>query len=108
MSADDFVAQLVALGFQVSRVSTDQVTFPYCVPVGRFRGTEVTLGFNIPQDFPLTCPGGPCVSPRLLQLNQDASLGHPAGGVHEAPQFGADWQYWSRPHPGWSSSSRTA
>jgi hypothetical protein len=70
----------------------------YVIPVGPEPGRRIRLGFVVPPDFPLTPPSGPYVSPRL---------GHPHGAVNEAPQFGPDWEYWSRPFPGWQLSDRS-
>ncbi len=108
MAASDFVTELRALGLAVTELGDGRVTFPYEVPVGARAGEAVTLGFVVPGDYNLSCPGGPCVRPRLLPINPDGSKGHPMGAVHPAPQFGDDWEYWSRPFPGWGQSARNA
>ena len=107
MGAQDFIQQLDALGYKVEDKGDGKVALPYTVPVGKFAGKEITLGFVVPGDFPLTPPSGPHVSPRLLPPNT-SSQQHPAGGVHESAPFGPEWEYWSRPFPGWSGTDRTA
>lgn len=100
-----FLDQLRQLGYNPNDLGDGKVCFPYTVPVGRFCGQEVQLGFRVGDDFPLNPPSGPHVSPRLLPLNQSSNR-HPEGGVH-ASEFGADWEYWSRPFPGWAGTDRT-
>jgi hypothetical protein len=107
VAAQGFVQQLKDLGYKVEDKGDGKVAFPYTVPVGKFEGKEITLGFVVPGDFPATPPSGPHVSPRLLPLN-NSSQQHPAGGVHESAPFGPGWEYWSRPFPGWAGTDRTA
>jgi hypothetical protein len=107
VGAQDFIQQLDALGYKVEDKGDGKVALPYTVPVGKFAGKEITLGFVVPGDFPLTPPSGPHVSPRLLPPNT-SSQQHPAGGVHESAPFGPEWEYWSRPFPGWARTDRTA
>ncbi|MHB8671463.1 MAG: hypothetical protein ACYDAD_13070 [Acidimicrobiales bacterium] len=71
--------------------------FCYEVPVGGRLGDKIRLGLARAGDWPLSCPPGPHVSPRL---------GHPGGNVH-ASTLGSDWEYWSRPFPGWADTDRT-
>jgi hypothetical protein len=106
VGAQDFIQQLKDLGFKVEEKGEGKIAFPYLVPVGKFQGQEITLGFVVPSDFPLTPPSGPHVSPRLLPLN-NSSKQHPAGGVHASEPFGSDWEYWSRPFSGWAGTQRT-
>lgn len=73
------------------------VKFKYEIPVGGRLGQVVEVALQAPGDYPLSCPPGPHVSPRL---------GHPHGNVHDSP-LGAEWEYWSRPMPGWPQSGRT-
>lgn len=108
MPAADFAAQLRSLGHDVVQHQDGRVTFTYEIPVGRRAGEVVSLGFVVPQDYNLSCPGGPRVQPRLLPINPDASEGHPFGAVHPAPEFGEDWEYWSRPFTNWDQSARDA
>lgn len=93
---DDFAVQLRDLGHEVE-VRDQFVVFPFIIPVGRRVGEKVTLGVNVPGDFPATPPPGPHVRPQI---------GHPAGAVHTSP-LGSEWEYWSRPFPGWTSTPRT-
>lgn len=76
------------------------------MPVGKFQGNQIWLGFVVNDDFPLVAPSGPHLSPRLLPLHPANDLPHPQGGVHESP-FGPEWEYWSRPFTGWGKTDRT-
>ena len=93
---------------------SDHVVLDSPVPSGRFTGRSVRLGFIVPPDFPMTTPTGPHVSPRIHPAHPAADFGHPLGGVHESQSAafqqgaGGDWQYWSRPHPDWATSKKTA
>jgi hypothetical protein len=95
----DFAAELNRLGHSAVAHEDGRVTLQYAVPLGTHRGQEVSLGFRVPADFPGTPPGGPCLAPRL---------GHPQGNVHAADDFGAEWEYWSRPYAEWAVGPRTA
>ncbi len=106
MARKDFAEQLTALGYKVEDRGENRLAFRYTVPVGRFRGQEIWLGLVVADDFPLTPPSGPHVSPRLLPLHPGNDLPHPQGGVHESP-FGPEWQYWSRPFHPWPKTDRT-
>jgi hypothetical protein len=77
--------------------SADFVVFSYDIPIGGRIGQSIKLALARVADWPLSCPPGPHLSPRL---------GHPDGAVHASP-LGADWEYWSRPFPGWPTSPRT-
>src|SRR6266851_2065728 len=101
MANADFVKQLRELGYQPQEVDSDRVIFPYDVPCGRLAGQQIKLGFVVPADFNLTPPSGPHVSPRLLPINPPSGT-HPNSGIHESPNFGTDWQYWSRPLSHWA------
>jgi hypothetical protein len=115
MARKDFVEQLQILGYEVEERGEDRLAFPYVIPVGRFAGKKILLGFIVHDDFPMTPPSGPHISPRLLPLHPGSDLPHPQGGVHESP-FDAPagggiktelWEYWSRPFPGWAGTKRT-
>jgi hypothetical protein len=111
MSAEDFFEGLRALGYEVQRTGEEApggAIIEYEIPLERFIGQHIRLAFFPSGDWPLTCPSGPYVSPHLLVLNPDAGPGHPNGAVHPAPQLGPDWQYWSRPFPGWSGNGTVA
>lgn len=105
MARADFVKQLEALGYAVEGKGEDRIAFRYKIPLGKFIGQEITLGFRIQDDFPANPPSGPHVSPRLLPQNPSSGP-HPTHGIHDSP-FGADFQYWSRPFNGWASTDRS-
>lgn len=104
MSTSDFINQLKELGFHIKEWGNNKVSFPYTVPAGKFIGREIVLGFDIPGDFPNSPPGGPHLTPPLLPLNPEAPS-HPQR-VHTS-NFGTDWEYWSRPFPGWAESDHS-
>ena len=106
MAYEDFLTGLTALGYAPKELARGRVTIDYTILSGRFAGKQITLGLRVNDDFPANPPGGPLVSPRLLPINP-ATVPHPDGGVHEANEFGADWQYWSRPHAAWPTTDRT-
>jgi len=101
----DFVQALRNLGYEVDDLGNNRVAFKYLIPVGKFLGQEINLGFEVPGDFSLSPPGGPHMSPHLLPINAVAGT-HPNCGVHQSP-FGQSWQYWSRPFPEWPKTDRT-
>lgn len=109
MAVEDFAKQLREMGYDVTEYPGGCVSFPYTIEIGKFEGQEIALGFIVPPDFPLSPPTGPHVKPRLLPINPTQGS-HPASGVHEAQsaQFGAQWQYWSRPMHHWANTPRTA
>jgi hypothetical protein len=107
MGPSTFAEQLRDLGFEATEHPDGRVTFPYTVPVGKYSGTKLELGFQVAGDFPINPPSGPHLKPRLLPTNPAADAGHPLGGVHESPTFGDDWQYWSRPYPEWQDGDRS-
>lgn len=106
MARQDFIDQLKALGYVPEDRGENRVCFPYTIPVGKFLDTKIMLGFVVGEDFPATPPGGLHVSPHLLPFNTSSNV-HPMGGIHNNSPFGADWQYWSRPFPGWANTDRT-
>jgi hypothetical protein len=106
--AGNFKNGLVALGYDAEEVGDGNLTFKYIVEVGRFKGQMVTLGFKVPPDFPLTPPSGPHVKPHIHAM-QGGGV-HPNGGVHPSSGHSGlsdDFQYWSRPFPGWNETRRT-
>jgi hypothetical protein len=105
MASVDFLAELRTLGFVLTEVDADKVTFPYEVPVGPRAGETIVLGFVVPGDYRASPPSGPHVSPPLYPLQSGGN--HPTGGIHASP-LGDAFQYWSRPFPGWAASGRTA
>lgn len=107
MARVDFINQLQAMGYVVEDMTDNRLKFRYSISVGRFSHQEIWLGFVVAEDFPLTPPSGPHVWPRLLPLHPNDGTPHPKGSVHASPEFGDNWEYWSRPFPDWSSTDRT-
>lgn len=104
MAQADFAEQLKTMGHEVQDHGDSKVSIPYVVPLGKFAGREIRLGFVVPGDFNITPPSGPHVSPELLPRVSGGT--HPSGGIHESP-FGGGWQYWSRPLSHWAQTNRT-
>jgi len=104
MGRSDFIAQFQALGYRVEDLGNNRLAFPYTVPVGRFMGQEIKVGFAVTDDFPLNPPSGPHISPPLLPIHPGGQ--HPSGGINPSP-FGQEWQYWSRPFHGWANTDRS-
>jgi hypothetical protein len=108
-----FMDGLRSLGFQPVKLPdrSDCVVFDYIVESGKFTGRAVRLGLIVPADFPNTTPTGPHVSPNIHLFAQNGE--HPTGGIHQqhAVPFqtsaGGQWQYWSRPFPGWAEARKT-
>ena len=108
-----FMSGLRSLGLQPAKLPgrSDCVVFDYLVESGRFAGKSVRLGFIVPADFPNTPPTGPHVSPHLHAFCQGGV--HPTGGIHQQhavpfqAETGGQWQYWSRPFPGWAEERKT-
>jgi hypothetical protein len=110
MKRAEFIAQLKEMGLQPEEAGGDYITFPYKIPVGRFAGTSIRLGFLVKDLIP---PPGLHLAPPLLPLHPASDIPHPNGGIHDsAPHsgniFGAGWQYWSRPFSGWTDTDRSA
>jgi hypothetical protein len=108
-----FMDGLRSIGFQPVKLSdrSDCVVLDYVVESGKFAGKAMRLGFIVPPDFPNTPPTGPHVSPNIHALCSGGA--HPTGGIHQqhAVPFqtlvGGEWQYWSRPFPGWAEERKT-
>lgn len=110
MGEQEFIRQLVDLGYDPTMPEAGFVAFGYGVEIGPLAGDQIELGFRPPPDFPISPPGGVLVRPHLLPINTDGSAGHPRGAVHDASTGGVtdpSWQYWSRPHPNWAETDRT-
>lgn len=105
MGQADFVNQLRELGYTVEELGDNKIAFPYEIPVGRFKGQKIKLGFHAPTDFPVSPPSGPHLTPHLLPMNAGASA-HPARVADS--NFGPEWQYWSRPFHKWAETNKTA
>jgi hypothetical protein len=105
---DPFRAGLEELGYTVEDLGANRLAFLLTVAAGRFMGREVKVGLEIPSDFNVTCPTGPHISPRLIPLNPGGTGNDRAT---ETPNFGADWEYLSRPfgeqQQRWNKTKRT-
>jgi hypothetical protein len=100
MAKSHFIAELTALGFTVQEPDALKVSFEYEIPVGPNIGKKIQLGFEVQNDFPMSCPPGPHFK----------SIGiihwiEPANNLH-ASAFGIEWKYWSRPFPDWNRTDR--
>ena len=95
---EEFERQLKEMGIEPYLAQGDnRVVFDYVVPAGRFSGKEIKIGLVVPPDFNRTPPGGPHICPKLLPMNPNAQ-DHPSKTADS--EFGADWQYLSRPYRG--------
>ena len=95
---EEFERQLREMGVEPFPGQPDnRVVFDYVVPGGRFAGQQVKIGLVVPPDFNRTPPGGPHICPKLLPMNPGAQ-DHPNKTADS--EFGADWQYLSRPYRG--------
>jgi hypothetical protein len=106
MAYQDFVDGLRALGYEVEERGANRITFLYPVPVGKFAGQTITVGYEVPGDFPANPPSGPHIKPRLHPIS-GGNGSHPLGGIHEREAFGPEFQYWSRPMHHWATTKRT-
>lgn len=105
MARQDFIDQLQKLSYTVEDLGENRLAFLYTIPVGKFLGQQIKLGFVVGDDFPMNPPSGPHLTPRLLPINTGSNV-HPAGGVHPSP-FGEHWEYWSRPFTGWANTDHS-
>jgi hypothetical protein len=106
MARQDFIIQLQNMGFDVEDMGGGKLAILYPIPVGKQIGQKIKLGFKVGDDFPGTPPSGPHVSPRILPINT-TSGSHPNNGIHESPDFGPEWEYWSRPFPSWGMTDHS-
>lgn len=104
MGREDFIQELRDLGYEVQDHGEGKISIPYGIPTGKFADREIRLGFIPPEDFPLSSPSGPHITPELLPRQSGGT--HPAGGINESP-FGPSWQYWSRPMHHWANTNRS-
>lgn len=102
---DVFAAGLAALGYAVQIVDRNagRLQFAYVVEVGKYAGKAVTIGFDVPKDFPLTTPSGPHVSP-LIHGAKSIGQTHPTSNI-QASNFPGTFEYWSRPYPNWQQET---
>lgn len=106
MARSQFLEELSAMGYAWKNQADNRGYIEFTVPLGRFAGQIIRLGFQIGDEYPVGCPTGPHIFPRLLPQNPTGGL-HPFFGIHDSP-FGPEWQYWSRPFHPWQSTRRTA
>jgi hypothetical protein len=106
MGRQDFINQLTSSGHIIEDLGSNKISFRYVIPIGRLAEQEIKLGFLVQDDFPVNTPSGPHVSPRLLPINAGGGT-HPSCGVHESPDFGPEWEYWSRPFPDWANTDHS-
>jgi len=95
---EEFEAQLRALGLKPIGAEGNLTKFAFEIPVGKFMGDCIELGFDVPGDFPRTPPSGPHVSPRLAR-DKGAAPGGVNTNIGDSP-FGDKFEYWSRPYQG--------
>lgn len=99
MGTDNFKEGLEALGYAVEQKDQDKLIIPFVIAEGRFAGKEIKVGFQVPGDFPMTPPGGPHISPRLIPINGNAPDHSRAA---DSAQFGTEYEYLSRPYTQWA------
>lgn len=104
MARNDFIEQLRALGYKIETVEGARITLDYLIPLGKFLGEQIKLGFEVSDDFPLSTPSGPHINRHFHALKPGGE--HPTGGIHPSP-FGSEWQYWSRPFHEWNKTNHT-
>jgi hypothetical protein len=90
-----FCEEARALGYEPQEAGPNLVYFAYTIENGPRRGEQVDLGFEVPENYSVEPPHGPCYRPAILR---DKGL----DGVHPDRHFGAGWDHWSRPMEGWS------
>jgi len=98
----EILKQLKELNLKAFELENDFVGFYYKIPLGRFKGQEIVVALNAPQ-FPNIPPSGPYIKPFLLPINTKGRI-HPYGGIHDWKKPTEEFQYWSRPFPGWNNS----
>lgn len=105
MAKSDFINQLQALNYKVQELAPDFVLVEYEIPLGKFQGQVVTMGFQVQDSFPMTPPPGPHFKPLLLPITGGGGA-HPFGAIHNSA-LGPDWEYWSRPFKDWNRTDRS-
>lgn len=106
MAKADFIGQLQALNFNVYEPAVGFIAIDFTIPVGRFSDQKVTMAFQIGDNFPMACPGGPHFNTHLLPITGSGGA-HPFGAIHASPGLGPQWQYWSRPFKEWNRTDKT-
>lgn len=100
MAKADLINQLTALGFVPQEPDAGRVYFEYEIPVGKNIGKKVLIGFEIGDNYPMSCPTGPHIKPL-----SEGWLEHPQN-IQDSPSFGSGWRYWSRPFNEWNRSEK--
>lgn len=106
---DLFIKQLKQLGYTPEvQEGTPRVVFSYIIGAGKFKDRTITVGVEVPEDFAVTCPSGPHISPNLIPMND-----HAVNNEKAVPSaFGSEWQYLSRPFvsgtDGWNRTTKDA
>lgn len=107
MNKSDFVNQLQALGYNVQVLDNNFLIFEYEIPIGKFSGQQVSIGFQFDGSYPMNPPaGGPHFKPLLLPKTGGGGC-HPFGAIHDSP-LGSEWEYWSRPFRDWNRTDKSA
>lgn len=102
MAKLDFIEELKALGFIVHELDSLKVSFEFEIPVGKNIGKKLLIGFEVQNDYPMSCPPGPHFkSMGILDWIE------PPNNIHSSG-FGSEWKYWSRPFPDWNRTDRKA
>jgi hypothetical protein len=96
-----FIEELVELGYTPELHGAREVAFDYTIENGPRFGETVKLGFEVPENWPVETPHGPCYLPAILR-------GTGTQGVHvDGRHFGPEWDHWSRPYEGWAQTDYT-
>lgn len=103
-----FSEGLKELGYVPEDLGENRLAFEYTIGAGRFKDKVIKVGVEVPTDFNVTCPTGPHISPRLIPINPSGAANDRAA---ESQNFGAEWQYLSRPfadqrQEGWNRTNR--
>ena len=102
---EEFCRQLVDLGYEPEKKDPNWAIIDHEIGAGRFAGTRIRLGFEVPPEFPRTPPHGPHFTPCLIPVNPSVQS-HPER-VHPSP-LGADWGHWSRTFTNWKGKEGVA
>lgn len=101
-----FSSGLQDLDYVPENPGPNRVVFEYQIKQGRFAEKTIKIGIEVPPDFPVNCPTGPHINPRLIPIDTGALDNKRAA---ESP-FGPEWQYLSRPfraqQTGWNRTKR--
>ena len=106
MARKDFINQAEALGFKIQEPDGVRLYFEYVAPVGKNINKRILLGFEVNDDFPMSCPTGP-----HIKAIDDGWKEH-TQNISDSPfnnckDIGSGWRYWSRPFTEWNRSERT-